>query len=62
MNDNKAFAVFMVASCIMVGTIVSIQAYQGGKTNQLDKELQIEKEKTKQLQLQHEQDSTNTER
>ncbi len=60
MNDNKAFVYFIVASCSMIAVIVGIQAYSEGESKQLEIQLKIEQEKTKQLK--YERDSTNTER
>lgn len=51
-----AIAAFAIGGAVMMG----IESYQEGEVDKLDKKLQIEKERTKQLK--YERDSTNTER
>jgi len=48
MNDNKAIAIFFVASFSMLAIVISIMTYSDGKTKQMEIQLKIEQEKTKQ--------------
>jgi hypothetical protein len=58
MNDNKAFAIFIIAAC-SAGAITAVSiSYTESQIKQKEIEFKIEQEKTKQLELQHGKDST----
>lgn len=59
MNDNKAFAIFIVAASLSGATAISVSSYVDGQTEQKEIDLKIEQEKTKQLQIEHGIDTTN---
>ena len=62
MNDNKAFAIFMVAVCSAGAISVVASSYTESQTKQKEIELKLEREKTKQLELQYGKDSTDNKR
>jgi len=51
MNDNKAFATFVVSASIAGAIIISVTSYTESETEQKKLQLDIEKEKTKQLEI-----------
>lgn len=61
MNDNKAFAIFIVAASACGAIMVGTTTYVGGQTEQKELEFKIEQEKTKQLEIQYGKDTTTIE-
>lgn len=61
MNDNKAFAIFIVSAAISAAIVIPTTTYVHGKTEQKQLDLKIEKEKTKQLEIQYGKDTTTVE-
>jgi hypothetical protein len=49
MNDNKAFAIFIITASISGVTMVSISSYNESRVKEKELQLKIEQEKTKQL-------------
>lgn len=49
MNDNKAFAIFIVAASISGATMVSVSSYNESRVKEKELQLKVEQEKTKQL-------------
>jgi Mn2+/Fe2+ NRAMP family transporter len=49
MNDNKAFAIFIIAASVSGATMVSISSYNESKVKEKEIELKIEQQKTMQL-------------
>jgi hypothetical protein len=58
MNDNKAFAIFIVAASACGAITIGTMTYVGGQTKQKELDLKIEQEKTKQLEIQYGKDTT----
>jgi hypothetical protein len=49
MNDNKVFAIFIIAASIFGATTVSVSSYNQSKVKEKELQLKIEQQKTMQL-------------